>query len=165
MSVEKDESVTPREVRSLKKLAGTNFGKFALQVQHVSTEVQMKIIEQLPEFRNLATDAIDKISAAQESTLKSFEHSEDHVHQGASEWRAALIAMLDDPNLTLDEKLSITAQIGETVRTQKAVHSEGIRAKAALFGAGAIAVVAVVGAIVVAVAGGKIGIDGGSNDA
>jgi len=45
------------------------------------------------------------------------------------------------------------------------VHSEGIRAKAALFGAGVIAVVAVVGAIVVAVAGGKIGIDGGSNDA
>ena len=165
MSVEKDDDVTPREVNSLKKLASTNFTKFAVQVQHVSAEVQMKIIEQLPEFKKLATDAIEKVSKAHESTLTSTEHSEDQVHQGAKEWRAALISLLDDPSLSLDDKLRITAEIGETVKTQKALHMEGIKAKTALFGTAVLGIVGVVGVIVVAITGGKFGIDQSDNNA
>jgi len=165
MSVEKDDNVTPREVRSMQKLASSNFGKFAIQVQHMSADVQMKIIEQLPEFKKLATEAIDKISKAHESTLASNEHSEDHVHAGIEEWRGALIAMLNDPNLTLDDKLRITSEIGETVKIQKALHADGVKAKAALFGTVTLAVVGTVGVIVVAIAGGKVGIDQGDNNA
>ena len=165
MATKSDDGSPSREVKSLKRLATTNFTKFAVQVQHMSAEVQMKIIEQLPEFRQLATDAIDKLGKAQDSTLHSMEHSEDHVHQGAMEWREALIRLLDDPSLTLDEKLRITAQIGETVRMQKEVHAENNRAKAALFGKTAVGVVGVVGLLVVAVTGGKFGMDQSDDNA
>lgn len=163
MATQTDDGSTSREVNSLRKLASTNFTKFAVQVQHVSAEVQMKIIEQLPEFKKLATEAIEKLGNAHETTMHSIEHSEDHVHQGAKEWRDALIAMLDDPSLTLEEKLRITAQIGETVRIQKEVHAENNKAKAALFAKTALSVVGVVGIIVVAITGGKFGMDQGED--
>lgn len=165
MSVNKGDDVSPREVKSLQKLASSNFGKFAIQVQHMSADVQMKIIAQLPEFRKLATDAIDKISKAHEATLASDERGEDQVHAGIKEWRGALIAMLDDPDLTLDDKLRITAEIGETVKVQKAVHADGVKARAALFGTVTLAVIGAVGVIVVAITGGKVGIDQGDNNA
>lgn len=165
MSVEKDDDVTPREVKSLRKLANANFTKFAVQVQHVSAEVQMKIIEQLPEFKKLATEAIEKISEAHESSLNSIQHSEDHVHEGIREWRGALIAILHDPSLSLEEKLRITTEIGQTVKVQAAIHAENNRLKVAMFGKVVIGVVAVAGAIVVAVTGGKFGIDQGDNNA
>lgn len=164
MSADRDTNASQREVKSLRKLANSNFGKFAIQVQHMSAEVQMKIIEQLPEFKMLATDAIESITKAHESTLSSNEHSEDHVHLGAKEWRNALIAMLDDPNLSLDDKLRITAQIGETVKLQRSVHADGVKAKAALFGSVTLAVISTVGVVILAVAGGKAGLDQGSSD-
>lgn len=165
MGVAKDDEVTPREINSLKKLANANFARFAIQVQHVSAEVQMKIIEQLPEFKKLATDAVEKISKAHESTLDSVQHSEDHAHQGIKEWRGALIAMLDDPDLSLDDKLRITSQIGETVRAHTALLAEGNKAKAALFVKTVLGVVGLVGLIIVAITGGKFGIDQGDNNA
>ena len=57
MSVGKDEEVTPRDMKSLTKLANANFARFAVQVQHLSAEVQIKIIEQLPEFKKIAAEA------------------------------------------------------------------------------------------------------------
>ena len=165
MGAEQDDDVTPREMKSLAKLASANFSRFAIQVQHVSTEVQMKIIEQLPEFTKLAADAIEKISKAHETTLDSVQHAEDHAHEGIREWRAALIAMLDDVDLSLDDKLKITAQIGETVTAQTAFIAENNKAKAMLFVKTVLGVVGVVGLIVVAVTGGKFAIDQASDEA
>ena len=165
MGVEKDEEVTPRKMNTLKNLANTNFARFAIQIQHMSAEAQMKIIEQLPEFKKLAIDAVEKISKAQESTLDSIQHSEDQGHQGIKEWRGALIAMLDDQNLSLDDKLRITSQIGETVSAHAALIAEGNKAKAAMFLNTVLGVVGVIGVIVVAIAGGRFGIDQGDKNA
>lgn len=165
MGVEKDEEVTPREMNSLKKLANANFTKFAVQVQHVSAEVQMKIIAQLPEFKKLATEAIEKISKAHELTMDSIQHSEDHVHEGIKDWRGTLIAMVDDPSLSLDDKLRITNEISQTVKMQASIHVENNKAKVAMFGKVVVGAVAVLGIIVVAVTGGKFGIDQGDNNA
>lgn len=163
MSVDTDDQMSPREVNSLKKLASTNFARFAIQVQHASAEAQMKIIEQLPEFRKLATEAIEKISKAYESTLNSTQQSEEHVHQGIREWRGALLAMLEDPSLSLDDKFRITAQISETVKAHRAVLAEGNKVKAALYATAVVGIVGVVGIVVVAITGGKFGIDQGDN--
>jgi hypothetical protein len=164
MSADGVDAMTPRKVDSLKKLADTNFAKFAVQVQHLSAEVQAKVIEQLPEFRKLAGEAIDKISTAHVTTLAASQESEARVHDAAEEWRSTLRAMLDDPNLSLDEKLRITAEIGETVKAQAAVHAENNKHRAALFGKVVVGVVAVAGLIVVAVTGGKFGVDQGGSD-
>lgn len=165
MKAQNEGPSTPSNVDSLRKLATKNFARFAIQVQHASEEVQKKIIEQLPEFKELATGAIEKISQAHERTLSSLQKSEDEVHLGLKEWRAALIAMLDNPDLSLDDKLRITAEIGETVKHQVALLRESNRAKAALFGTVVLGVVGAVGVVVVAIAGGKFGIDQGGNDA
>jgi len=165
MVVEKDDGVTPRDMNSLRKLANANFARFAVQVQHVSAEVQMKIIEQLPEFKKLATEAIEKVSKAHKSTLDSVQHSEDHAHQGIKEWRRALIAMLDEPSLSLDDKFRITAQIGETVRAHASLLAEGNRVKAALFLKAVVGVTGVVGLIIVAIVGGRFAIDQGGDNA
>ncbi len=165
MTVEKDDEVTPREVNSLKKLASKNFARFAVQVQHVSAEVQMKIIEQLPEFKKLATEAIDRVSKAHEATLKSIDHTADHANQGITEWRRALIAMLDDPDLTLEDKFRITSKIGDTVKTQASMIAEGNKVKAALFLQAVLGVVGVLGTIIVAIAGGKFAIEQDGGDA
>jgi len=154
-----DDEITERKFDSLKKLAGKNFPKFAVAFDQVSAEVQMKLIEQLPEFRKLAKDAVDSISKAYESTLKSDNHSEDKVHEAYGEWRASLNSMLADPDLTLDEKLKITAQIGETVRAQDAKVSEGRRMKMEMFRTVALVVVAVPVVLVAAIVGAKAMVD------
>ncbi len=165
MAVENDDEVSPREVNSLKKLAKKNFARFAVQVQHVSAEVQMKIIEQLPEFKKLATEAIERVSKAHEATLNSIDHSADQAHEGIAEWRRALIAMLDEPDLTLDDKFRITSKIGDTVKVQASMIAEGNKLKAALFLQAVLGVVGVIGIIVVAIAGGKFGIEQDGDDA
>lgn len=152
------DSLSAAEQKSYRKLAHKNFGQFALQVQHMSAEVQLKIIAQLPEFRQLASRAIDGISAAHKATIDSDARGEDHVHQGAREWRLALIELLDGPELSLDEKLRITAEIARTVELQQRLHSEATKARMALFGKVVFGTVAVAGMVVVAVSGGKIGL-------
>lgn len=163
LDAERNDEVTPRKAEALHKLASSNFAKFAVQVQQASTEVQMKIIEQIPEFRKVAVEAVDSIAKAHDSTVSASQKSEDHVHLGAHEWRAALIAMLDEPTLTLEEKLRITAEIGETVKTQAAVHAENNKHRAALFGKVVLGGIAVAGLVVLAAAGGKLQIDGGDS--
>lgn len=161
-----EEGAAERELGSLTKLARKNFAKFAVAIQHASSEVQLKIIEQLPEFRKLAMDAVDSIGRAYDSTISSNQQSEDQVHAGYREWRAALIEMLDQPDLSLEDKLRITAQIGETVKGQSQKDTENKAFKAALFGKIVMGVVGVVGVLAVAVTGGKLMLDqGDSSDA
>ena len=125
----------------------------------------MRIIEQLPEFKKLATEAIDRVSKAHEATLNSIDHGADQAHQGFAEWRRALIAMLDDPSLTLDDKFRITSEIGDTVKAQASLIAEGNKVKAALFLQAVLGVVGVLGIIIVAIAGGKFAIEQDSDNA
>lgn len=159
--MDEDETLSTRKTEKLRKLASSNFSKFAIQVEHLSTEVQMKLIAQLPEFQKLATGALDKIAEAHRETLRSMDHNEDKLHEVFEEWRAALRELLDDPSLTLDEKLRVTSEIGRTVREQAEVQAQNHRAKAAMFGKVAVGSLVVVGSIVVAVTGGKFGVDQG----
>ena len=76
-----------------------------------------------------------------------------------------MITMLDDPSVSLDDQLRITAEIAETVKTQKAVYTASNKARAALFGTVILDIVGAVGLVVVAITGGKFGIDRGDNNA
>lgn len=155
------EEVSSRELKGLESLAQRNFSKFAMQVEHLSTEVQMKLIAQLPEFQKLANGALDKLSDAHRETLRSMNQNEAQVNEGFAQWRDSLRSILDDPSLTLEEKLKVTAEIGRTVQEQANLQRQNHAAKAAVLGKVAVASLAVVGAVVVAVTGGKFGIDQG----
>lgn len=161
MADEPEEEISPRKFENLRSLAGRNFSKFAVQVEHLSTEVQMKLIAQLPEFQKLANGALDKLSDAHRETLRSMSQNEAQVNEGFATWRESLKSILDDPSLTLDEKLRVTAEIGRTVREQADLQRQNHAAKAAALGKVTVASLAVIGAVVVAVAGGKFGIDQG----
>lgn len=164
MSSGENEELKPQKLKSLQRLASKNFTRFALEIQHMSEAVQLKLIEQLPEFRTLATDAIEKITKAHESTLKSMEGSESHLNQAFAEWRGALIAMVQDPHLSLDEKLSIVDRIGDAVRQQASTIAEQNKAKALLFLQAVVGSVAVLGIIAVTLSGGKFMADQGGTD-
>lgn len=157
------EEMSARKVEKLGKLAASNFSKFALQVEHLSTEVQMKLIPQLPEFQKLASGALEKLTDAHRETLRSMSHNEDQLHEAFEEWRAALGTVLEDPALTLEEKLRVTEAIGTTVREQAALQGQNHRAKAAVLGTVAVGSLALIGTVVVAVAGGKLGIEQGND--
>jgi hypothetical protein len=158
-----DEEVSPRKMDALRRLASKNFGKFAVQVQHMSEEVQKKLIDQLPEFRELASAALDSADKAFQSTLKSNDESDKIVHEAYQQWRASLQGMLADPDLTLEEKLRITAEIGRTVKGQHRLNAESKVMKLQMFGRVVLGTAAVVGTVVVAITGGKFMLDQGDS--
>ncbi len=112
------EELSPRRFESLKKLASKNYGKFAMQVQHMSEDVQKKLIEQLPEFRQLARGALGSIDKSFKAFLESADEGDRQVHDAYREQRAILDQMLKQPDLSLDEKLRINAEIAKTVAGQ-----------------------------------------------
>ncbi len=164
MTNDSPEETSARKVAKLKKMAASNFSKFALQVEHLSTEAQMKLIAQLPEFQKLASGALEKLTEAHRETLRSMSHNEDQLHEAFEEWRSALRKVLDDPAISLDEKLRVTEAIGQTVREQATLQAQNHRAKAAALGTVAVASLALIGTVVVAVTGGKFGIEQGDKN-
>lgn len=158
-----DETVS-RSARSLTRLARTNFTRFAVQMQHVSDDVQKKVLERLPEFNALAADALKTLAGAHDSNLAATQHAEDQVHRAAEEWRAAARSLLDDPNLSTDDKLRVLGQIGDSARMQADVQAANNRHRARLFASVAVGAAAVAGVVVVAATGGRIGIDRGGDE-
>lgn len=153
--------VSAKQFDSLKKMAGKNFGKFAVQVQHLSEEVQLQLIAQLPEFRQLATAALTELDKSYQSFIKSADEGDRQVHEAYREWRATLDAMIRQPNLTLDEQLRIAAEIAKTVEGQRQLNAEARAVKAAAHAKNVMGAVAIVSVITLAVTGGKFMLDQG----
>ncbi len=157
------DDLSPRKFESLQKLAAKNYGKFAMQVQHMSEDVQKKLIEQLPEFRQLASGALDSLDKSFAAFLSSSDEGDKQVHDAYREQRTSLRQMLRQPDLSLDDKLRINAEIAETVAGQHRLNAEARAAKASAYGKTVIGAVAVIGVIVLAVSGGKLGLDQGDS--
>lgn len=158
------DELSKRKFESLKKLADKNYGKFAMQVQHMSEEVQKKLIEQLPEFRQLAGGALESLDKSFQAFLKSADDGDNQVHDAYREQRTILDAMLKDPDLSLDDKLRINAEIGRTVEGQHRLNSEARAAKTDAYVKTILGGAAIIGVVVVAITGGKFGLDQGSSD-
>ena len=103
--------------------SGNAFDFFTM-LSGVSEQVQLKVLEQLPEFRALAANAIDGIKSAYVDTLDAHDKSLDRVHRAFEETRAALIAQLDKPDLTFEQKMQIADRIVDTARQQAEVHDK-----------------------------------------
>lgn len=160
---QKDE-LSGRKFESLKKLAGKNYGRFAMQVQHMSEDVQKKLIEQLPEFRQLAVRALESLDKNFQAFLKSADEGDKQVHDAYREQRAILDEMLKQPELSLDDKLRINAEIGRTVEGQHRLNSEARAAKTGAYVKTILGSAAILGIVVVAITGGKFGLDQGNSD-
>lgn len=153
------DEVSPRKLANLQRLAAKNFSRFAVEVQHVSEQVQLKLIEQLPEFRKLASEAVASAEKAFEETLKSNDEGERALHSAFTQWRDSLMKILENPDLTLEEQLLITREIGRTVELQGVKDTEGKHFKERLFRQLVLGAAITVGIVTVAVVGGKLGLD------
>lgn len=151
--------ISEKKFESLKKLAGKNFSKFAVQVQHLSEEVQLKLISQLPEFRQMAASALDGMDKSFQSFLKSADEGDRQVHEAYREWRATLDKLISQPDLTIDEQLRIAAEIAKTVEGQRQLNAEAKAVTAAAHAKTVVGAVAVVSVITLAITGGKFMLD------
>lgn len=151
--------LTPAKIASMKKLAESNFTKFAFAVQEMSSEVRIKLIEQLPEFRELAKQSLTTLSDAFEKTLDSNDTSEKEIYAGYRSLIDALLNMLNKENLSLDEQFAITNKIGEVNRELVEIDKTNKQFKLQMFGKIATGALVVAAVVVAAVAGGKVALD------
>lgn len=156
--------VSPARFRALQDLATTDFGRFAVEVQQVSEEVRLKLIEQLPEFRKLASESIDTLAQGYTATLKSFDEGDRALREAFKQWRDSLDKILDLPDLTLAQRLDVTREIGRTVELQAQKEAETKGAKAKLFERLTIGIGIAAGIVILAVVGGKMGLEQSSTD-
>jgi len=155
---------TPARFAALKNLAHTDFGRFAVESQQVSDEVRLKLIEQLPEFRKLASDAIDSLAQGYATTMKSFDEGDRALREAFKQWRDSLDKILELPDITFEQRLEVTREIGRTVELQSQKEAETKGAKAKLFERLTIGIGIATGIAILAVVGGKMGLEQGNVD-
>lgn len=161
---EKNDEISPARFEALKKLATTDFARFAVETKNVSDEVRIKLIEQLPEFRKLASDAIDAISSGYAATLNSFDEGDRALREGFKQWRDSLDKILDLPDLTFEQRLQVTDLIGGTVELQAQKEAETKATKSKLFERLTLGIGIAAGIVILAVVGGKMGLEQGNTD-
>ena len=145
-------------IDSFRNLSKENVMKFAAMMPDMDREVALKIIEQFPEFKAFALDAVGVMEKMQENALASNSESQAHVHQALADVRAILKGQLDDSELTWEQKKEILDLIMETARLESAKDSEN---KQFLKDVTKYAIGAVAGAIALGVVyvGGRFGIE------
>lgn len=99
--------------------------RFVAMMPDMDPEVAIKIVEQFPEFKKFALDAVNAMKNAHESTLSANTQSQEHVYQALREIREILKGELDKDGLTADERRFIIEQIQETGKLAYQKDSEG----------------------------------------
>lgn len=136
-------------IDSFRNLSKAKVMQFAAMMPDMDKEVALKIVEQFPEFKAFALDAVAAIQAVQEKSLEGNKESQARVHQAWSEVREILKGQLSEPDLTWEQKKEILDLIMETARLESAKDSENKQflkdlAKYAMLGIGGALLTAIV---------------------
>ena len=102
--------------------------KLLAMLPTVSKEVALKVAEQLPEIRKVATKALKGIEKAHKRTLKANAESQEHVHRAYQDIRDVLKGELKEEDLTWDQKKEIYDLLMEGAGAEAAKDSENKRA-------------------------------------
>lgn len=114
---------------------------FLAAVPTVSKEVALKVAEQLPEVRKIATKALSGIEKAHERTVDANKWSQEHAHRAFQEIRDVLKGELKEEDLTWEQKREIYDLLMQTAEKDSAKDSENKRALDTwLKGAGVVAI-------------------------
>lgn len=101
---------------------------FIAVVPTVSKEVALKVAEQLPEVRKIATNALSGIEKAHERTVEANKWSQEHAHRAFQDIRDVLKGELKEEDLTWEQKKEIYDLLMETAKEDSAKDSENKRA-------------------------------------
>jgi hypothetical protein len=78
------------EIDSWRNLSRDKMIRFAAMMPEMDKELALKIVDQFPEFKRFALDALDVIERRHEATLTDNRHSQDTVYQDIREIRSML---------------------------------------------------------------------------
>lgn len=129
-----DEIKAALGISSWRNLSKDKVVRFAAMMPEMDTEVALKIIDQFPEFKEFAMDAVNAMEQAHAETLRANGKSQDDVHQAFSEIREILRGELDKGDLDWEQRKFLIEQIQETGRQQFSKDSENKRFLDGLFG-------------------------------
>lgn len=119
-------------------------------VPSVSKEVALKVAEQLPEVRKIATKALGGLERAHERTIAANAASQEHAHRAYRDIRNLLKGELKEEDLTWEQKKEIYDLLLETADRDAAKDSENKRALDAwLKNAGLVAVTALAACVAI----------------
>lgn len=143
------------DIDSWRNLSKDKMIRFAAMMPDTDREVALKVIEQFPEFRTFALEALDVMQRQHESSLAHNKHSQDHVHRAYQEIREVLKRELDRESLGADERRYIYDLLMETANREFAKDSENKRLLDSMLGKVVVGgVAAILGAV--AFIGGKV---------
>jgi hypothetical protein len=131
-------------IDSFRNLSRDNVLRFAAMMPDIDKDVALKIVEQYPEFKAFAVDALNAIERVQENALASNEESQADVHQGWHEVREILNGQLDDEKLAWEQRSHILDLLMETGHQESAKDSEKEMSRNVLTGIGALVLVGLV---------------------
>ena len=129
--------------------------EFAAMMPEMDKEIALKVIEQFPEFRLFAMDALNILEKEHNSTLAANSESQAKVHHAYGEVRAILASELQREDLSSEDRRIIIEKIMETANREFAKDSENKRFMDTLFGKAALAGGAAI-ALGIVVLGGRV---------
>lgn len=162
----RDEIVSETELKerlgieSWRNLSKDKFIDFVSELPNMSKEVAMKVVEQFPNFKELALGTFDQVQQQATEAVKANWKSQKKVHKAFEQYRGILSKELDRENLSPEDRFTVLRLLKEAIDTEALKDSEH---KA--FVLRALGMVAAAAAIVVAAGltalGGKARIGGG----
>jgi hypothetical protein len=143
------------EIDTWRNLSKDKILQFVALMPEMDKEVAIKVIEQFPEFRQFAMDALSVLEKEHTATLASNRESQAEVHRAFQEVRAILASELKRDDLTSEDRMLIIDKIMESANQEFAKDSENKRFLDTLFGKAAMAGGAAI-ALGIVVLGGRV---------
>ena len=143
------------EIDTWRNLSKDKILQFAALMPDMDKDVAIKVIEQFPEFRQFALDALNVLEKEHTSTLAANKESQTAVTHAFQEVRAILASELKRDDLTAEDRMIIIDKIMETGNREFDKDSENKRFLDTLFGKATLAGAGVI-AMGIVVLGGRV---------
>lgn len=143
------------EIDTWRNLSKDKILQFVALMPEMDKEVAIKVIEQFPEFRAFAMDALNVLETEHTSSLAANKESQAEVHHAYQEVRAILASELKRDDLTVEDRRIIIDMIMETANREFAKDSENKQFLDTLFGKAALATGVAI-ALGIVVLGGRV---------
>ena len=112
------------DIETWRNLSKEKVFQLVAMMPEMDKEVQLKVLEQLPEITRLAVKTMTTARKVHESTLSSNEKSQENVHRGYQETRAAIIAELQRDGLDTETRRHLVGLLMQTADKESAKDSE-----------------------------------------
>ena len=115
------------EIDTWRNLSRDKVLQFTSMLPEMDHDVALGIIEQFPEFRVFATDALDAVEQRADRIVEANQQGQERVHSAFADVRRILEAELNREDLTTEDRWRLLQMINETAERQLHADSENKR--------------------------------------